>query len=63
VIYPNIQETNTGGNMTSEENSADQVLTEVNDGIATVTMNRPKLLNSISIDSLDILIQKPCRTF
>jgi len=43
--------------MTSEENSADQVLTEVKDGIAMVIMNRPKLLNSISIDSLELIIK------
>jgi enoyl-CoA hydratase/carnithine racemase len=43
--------------MTSEENSADQILTEVKDGIAKITMNRPKRLNSISNDSLELIIQ------
>ncbi len=43
--------------MASEQNSTDQVLSEVKGGIAKVTMNRPQRLNSISIVSLEFLIK------
>ena len=43
--------------MSDLENPADQVLTEIKDGIGRITLNRPQLLNSISIESLDLLIQ------
>ena len=42
--------------MPNEQNSSDQVLIEVEDGIGKLIMNRPKLLNSISIDSLELMI-------
>ncbi len=43
--------------MPDAQNPTDQVLTEVKDGIGKITMNRPQLLNSISIESLELLIQ------
>ncbi len=42
--------------MTNIQSSSDQVLTEVKDGIGKITMNRPELLNSISIESLELII-------
>jgi 2-(1,2-epoxy-1,2-dihydrophenyl)acetyl-CoA isomerase len=47
-----------GDNVNRKEvNMADELLTEIRDGIGKITLNRPKLLNSISIESLELLIK------
>lgn len=42
--------------MADTQIESEMVLTNKNDGIATITLNRPKRLNCISIDSLELLI-------